>query len=324
MTVAQEKSKSALMTEEAYVAENGEKAQKYAQEVSAIAQRIYDEANSAYRQGEKNISPALFRKIEDYGNTKIIKEILNGENGTIIRISTFENGQLRDVEEGYKVSYDGTIYKGKEITYDENGALEWYNEGYKQTPDGHWNREKRANFKDGKLRLYEENLTGDKTNFLELGKRVCFVDGSLSDYMEDLKRNSNKELEKPRKELYLENGKIKLGYTSSEILPDNSIEFKNRIMQSLFLTTKYAVVRNTQDGTLLTSDVLSYANGNCVSYCKSTERFNNGRTILTDFIKLEDGQPKEYYGKAEQLPNGEKIITNGYRYTSNGWQKISN
>ena len=39
------------------------------------------------------------------------------ENGTIIRISTFENGQLRDVEEGYKVSYDGTIYKGKEIRW---------------------------------------------------------------------------------------------------------------------------------------------------------------------------------------------------------------
>ena len=51
--------------------ENAKKAQEYAQEVSAIAQRIYDEANSAYRQGEKNISPALFRKIEDYGNTKI-------------------------------------------------------------------------------------------------------------------------------------------------------------------------------------------------------------------------------------------------------------
>ena len=233
---AQEKSKSALMTEEAYVMENAKKTQKYAQEVSAIAQRIYDEANSAYRQGEKNISPALFRKIEDYGNTKIIKEILNGENGTIIRISTFENGQLRDVEEGYKVSYDGTIYKGKEITYDENGALEWYNEGYKQTPDGHWNREKRANFKDGKLRLYEENLTGDKTNFLGLGKRICFVDGSLSYYMEDLKRNLNKELEIPRKELYLENGKIKSGYTSSEILPDNSIEFKNRTAQGSIMT----------------------------------------------------------------------------------------
>ena len=174
---------------------NAKKAQKYAENIQAEAEKIKNEVIELFNNGGQKNGV----KVAEIENDIMTEFAQDGK--TILRESKFYNAGALKISNYQKNRED--IY----VFYDKDGKLSRYLKDYKEDANGGFECKKALGFEFGKLSEYAKGYKEDANSGYECKKELDFEDGKLSRYYKDMKADENGSFE-CKKVLNFEDGKL--------------------------------------------------------------------------------------------------------------------